>query len=81
MPPDTRSRVSAERLDLLVQLSQAFNSSRDLDTVLNTVTDQVIHATNAERGFVVLRQPDGSLGPETPLEAPPTFNLTWIGRR
>ncbi len=52
---------SAERLGLLYRLSQMFNSSLDLDTVLNQVMDQVIAATRAERGFLVLGEADGQL--------------------
>jgi sigma-B regulation protein RsbU (phosphoserine phosphatase) len=50
-----------DRLSLLYHLAQAFNSSLDLDEVLNRVMDEVIAATGAERGFVTLRQADGSL--------------------
>lgn len=46
-----------DRLALLYQLSQAFNSSLDLDEVLNRVMDEVIAATRAERGFVMLVEP------------------------
>jgi sigma-B regulation protein RsbU (phosphoserine phosphatase) len=42
------------RLDLLYRLSQTFNSSLDLDEVLNRVMDEVIAAMKAERGFVML---------------------------
>jgi sigma-B regulation protein RsbU (phosphoserine phosphatase) len=50
---------SGERLALLYRLSQTFNSSLDLDEVLNRVIDEVIAATRAERGFVLLREADG----------------------
>lgn len=53
--------VPNERLELLYHLSQAFNSSLDLDQVLNTVIDEIIAATHAERGFVVLREANGEL--------------------
>lgn len=46
-PPD-------HRLALLYHLSQTFNSSLDLDEVLNRVMDEIIVATRAERGFVML---------------------------
>jgi signal transduction histidine kinase len=55
------SPPSGERLDLLYRLSQTFNSSLDLDQVLNRVMDEVIAATGAERGFVMLRESDGRL--------------------
>jgi signal transduction histidine kinase len=55
------SQPPGERLDLLYRLSQTFNSSLDLDQVLNLVMDEVIAATHAERGFVVLRESDGSM--------------------
>lgn len=52
---------SGDRLALLYRLSQTFSSSLDLDEVLNRVMDEVIAATRAERGFVMLREPDGDL--------------------
>jgi sigma-B regulation protein RsbU (phosphoserine phosphatase) len=55
------AQPSQDRLALLYRLSQTFNSSLDLDEVLNRVMDEVIAATHAERGFVMLRDPDGSL--------------------
>jgi putative nucleotidyltransferase with HDIG domain len=42
------------RLDLVYRLSQAFNSSLQLDQVLNSVLDEVIAIMQAERGFVML---------------------------
>jgi sigma-B regulation protein RsbU (phosphoserine phosphatase) len=48
-------------LALLYRISQTFNSTLDLDEVLNRVMDEVIAATRAERGFLVLRRPDDSL--------------------
>jgi sigma-B regulation protein RsbU (phosphoserine phosphatase) len=55
------SQPSSDRLALLYRLSQTFNSSLDLDTVLNRVMDEVIAATRAGRGFVMLREADGRL--------------------
>ncbi|HMK08816.1 MAG TPA: GAF domain-containing SpoIIE family protein phosphatase [Anaerolineales bacterium] len=52
--------LSEDRLSLLYRVSQTFNSSLDLSEVLNRVMDEVIAATRAERGFLVLRQDDGS---------------------
>lgn len=52
---------SADRTALLYRLSQTFNSSLDLDDVLNRVIDEVIAAIRAERGFVMLRDSDGQL--------------------
>ena len=49
------------RFELLYQLSQTFNSSLDLDEVLNRVMDEVIEAIGAERGFVALKDEEGSL--------------------
>ncbi len=48
-------------LELLYQLAQTFNSSLDLDQVLNRVMDEVIEAMNAERGFVMLYDEKGVL--------------------
>jgi sigma-B regulation protein RsbU (phosphoserine phosphatase) len=55
------SQPSSDRLALLYRLSQTFNSSLDLDEVLNRVMDEVIAVTRAERGFVMLREADGRL--------------------
>jgi serine phosphatase RsbU (regulator of sigma subunit) len=52
---------SIDRLELLYRISQTFNSSLDLDEVLNCVMDEVITATHAERGFLMLLEQDGSL--------------------
>jgi sigma-B regulation protein RsbU (phosphoserine phosphatase) len=52
------AQPSADRLALLYRLSQTFNSSLDLDEVLNRVMDEVIAATRAERGFVMLCEAD-----------------------
>ena len=52
---------SEDRLALLYRVSQTFNSSLDLDEVLNRVMDEVISAVQAERGFMMLRDPDGRL--------------------
>jgi sigma-B regulation protein RsbU (phosphoserine phosphatase) len=53
--------LPGDRLALLYRLSQTFNSSLDLDEVLNRVMDEVVAATRAERGFVMLREPGGQL--------------------
>jgi sigma-B regulation protein RsbU (phosphoserine phosphatase) len=55
------SQFSRARLALLCRLSQAFNSSLDLDEVLNRVMDEVITTMSAERGFVMLREASGKL--------------------
>ena len=55
------AQPSADRLALLYRVSQTFNSSLDLDEVLNRVIDEVIAAVRAERGFLMLRDPAGQL--------------------
>ena len=47
------AQPSADRLALLYRVSQAFNSSLDLD--------EVIAATRAERGFLMLPDAEGRL--------------------
>lgn len=54
MVTPSESQPSSDRLALLYRLSQTFNSSLDLAEVLNRVMDEVITATRAERGFVML---------------------------
>ena len=51
--------ADADRLALLLKLSQVFNSTLDLDEVLNRVMAEVISVLRAERGFVMLYEPDG----------------------
>lgn len=58
--PDPQRHVT-ERLTLLYRVSQTFNSSLDLDEVLNRVMDEVIAVTRAERGFLMLRDSGGEL--------------------
>jgi phosphoserine phosphatase RsbU/P len=50
-----------ERLELLYRISQGFNSTLELDRVLEAVIDEVISATHAERGFLMLLEEDGKL--------------------
>jgi sigma-B regulation protein RsbU (phosphoserine phosphatase) len=59
MPGTAPSESSSDRLALLLRLSQTFNSSLDLDEVLNRVMDEVIGVTGAERGFLMLHEDDG----------------------
>ena len=54
-------RNDKDRVALLYRLSHTFNSSLNLDEVLNNVIDEIIAATRAESGFVVLRRQDGGL--------------------
>ena len=61
MDSETISTPSSDRLALLYHLAQTFNSTLDLDQVLNRVIDEVIVATRAERGFVMLKEADGRL--------------------
>jgi sigma-B regulation protein RsbU (phosphoserine phosphatase) len=42
---------------LLLRLSRMFNSSLDLDEVLNCVMDEVVRTLHAERGFIMLQEP------------------------
>ena len=55
------TQASGRRFALLYQLSQTFNSSLDLDEVLERVMDEVIAAIGAERGFVALQDGKGAL--------------------
>jgi len=55
------AQPAGARFALLYRLAQTFNSSLDLDEVLNRVMDEVITATRAERGFVMLHEADEKL--------------------
>lgn len=56
---DRSQSLSGDRLALLYRLTQSFNSSLDLNEVLNRVIDEVIETLHAERGFVMLFGPEG----------------------
>lgn len=61
MPGTRPTQPTSDRLALLYELSQTFNSSLDLDEVLNRVMDEVIITTHAERGILMLRNSVGEL--------------------
>ncbi len=48
-------------LEALFHVSQVVNSSLDLEQVLNQVMDQIIQLTQAERGFLMLKNEQGQL--------------------
>lgn len=60
MTAATDERHPGDRLALLYRLSQNFNSSLDMNEVLNRVIDEVIAILHAERGFIMLLGPEGS---------------------
>jgi len=45
----------------LTEISQVINSSLELDEVLRIVMDNIIHLTEAERGFLMLRDDTGQM--------------------
>ncbi|HEY3804776.1 MAG TPA: sigma 54-interacting transcriptional regulator [Kofleriaceae bacterium] len=47
----------------LLALSRRLNSEPDVTRILDEVIDTAIEVTAAERGFLLLRQPDGELAP------------------
>ena len=51
----------SDRLNVLYRISQTINSSLDLDVVMETLMDEVIAATHAERGFLMLYDEAGKL--------------------
>lgn len=53
---DTQTEI--QRLRALGDTTELINSTLDLTDVLNTVMDTVIKLTGAERGYLVLRNPD-----------------------
>lgn len=50
-----------QRIEELYTVSRLLGSSLDLQTVLNQVMDAIIQLTQAERGFLMLRNDDGSV--------------------
>jgi len=61
MTADMLAQPHGDRLALLYRLSEIFNSTLDLDEVLNRVIDEVLTAVRGERGFVMLREAGGPL--------------------
>ena len=57
----TKKKTGADRLSLLYRISQTINSSLDLDRVMEVLMDEVISATNAERGFLMILGEDNDL--------------------
>jgi len=55
---DLQRNQEQTRLAALYEVSHVLGASLDLDAVLTQVMDAVIRLTKAERGFLVLREPD-----------------------
>ena len=53
LPPDEHARLA-----LLYEVSQTMGTSLDLGKVLNQVMDAIIQLTGAERGFLMLMDPE-----------------------
>lgn len=76
------SQSTVDRLTLLWQISQLFNSTLNLEEVLNTVIDQVIVVLQAERGIVLLYDADRQLqvsvarGVDQQMLASPEFEFS-----
>jgi sigma-B regulation protein RsbU (phosphoserine phosphatase) len=63
-PPTATDPVLAlevEGLRLLLDVSRRINAVVDPDAVLATIVDSLVSITRADRGFLMLRQADGSL--------------------
>jgi transcriptional regulator with GAF, ATPase, and Fis domain len=60
---DRRSALERERVDLfrLQRVARALNSELDQERLFAVLLDHAIDIVQAERGFVLLRQPDGRL--------------------
>lgn len=71
-----------DRLALLYRITQTLNTSLDLNEVLNRMMDEVIAATRAERGFVMLRDANEQLvfkvarGMEMQVIEDPSFQVS-----
>jgi len=62
-PPAASAPVHADvaQLRRLLTLSRRLNSEASVERILDDVIDTAIELTHAERGFLLLRQPDGAL--------------------
>ena len=61
--PGTTTSVTSdlEQLTLFLEAARKLNTSGVLEDVLVTLLDSTLRITRAERGFIFLRQPDGTL--------------------
>ncbi|MEX2284822.1 MAG: GAF domain-containing protein, partial [Gemmatimonadota bacterium] len=57
-PAGRLSLLSREELEMLVQLSQAFNSTIDLDSLLPRMLDRTLSATDSEAGSIWIVEGD-----------------------
>lgn len=57
----TASAIELRQLRVLAETTALFHSAHSVDTVLEQVMDTVIQLTGAERGFILLRDPEGAL--------------------
>jgi len=55
------ARVLESRLRRLLRINKRLNSDLRLSRVLETIIDTVIELTDAERGFLLLKDSDGEL--------------------
>lgn len=60
-PARETSREELRNLQILIEISRGLNSFASLNDLLELALDAVIDLTKAERGFVMLRDADGSL--------------------
>ena len=67
--------AEAHRLASLYRISQAINSSLDLDTTLDAVMDALIQLTGAERGCLILRDEEGLLSTQVARNFDPSPEL------
>lgn len=52
-----------KRLETLFEVAQSINSILDLDPLLNRMMDLLLENLAAERGFIMLKEPDGTIEP------------------
>lgn len=60
-PDRETTREELRNLQILLEISKGLNSFTSLTDLLELALDAVIDLTRAERGFVMLRKPDGTL--------------------
>jgi len=59
--PSTSGTSDLETLTLFLEAARKLNTTSVLDEILVTLIDATLRLTRAERGYVFLREPDGSL--------------------
>lgn len=61
LSPDSRQQSTSQNLEAILEIVKSINNTLVFDDVLYLVLKNAIRVTDSERGFIVLRNPEGKL--------------------